>query len=95
MHALIEVKQNVYYTLEETADVLRVSRSAVRRLLQNGQINGIKVGRQWRILGRNLLQLPDIESKQPASTEQSIHEMTSNTIQKVWDNDEDSIYDQI
>ncbi|HIE09386.1 MAG TPA: DNA-binding protein [Armatimonadetes bacterium] len=35
--------------LSEVAEILRVSRQTVLRLIKTGQIRAIKVGRQWRV----------------------------------------------
>ena len=35
--------------LSEVAEILRVSRQTVMRLIKTGQIKAIKVGRQWRV----------------------------------------------
>lgn len=35
-------------TIEELADYLRVSKSAIYRLVQEGRLPGRKVGRSWR-----------------------------------------------
>lgn len=49
----LTIQPNVYYTVEEVARLLRVSRQAVLRLLRSGQADGIKIGRQWRVLGHS------------------------------------------
>ena len=36
-------------TLEETCEVLKMGRSAVYALLQNGSLKGFRNGRVWRI----------------------------------------------
>jgi excisionase family DNA binding protein len=36
------------YTLDEACEYLRISRSTFHRLLASGQIEGPKVGGQWR-----------------------------------------------
>ena len=36
-------------TPEQAAEKLKVSIITVRRLLKNGNLNGFKVGRRWRI----------------------------------------------
>jgi len=37
------------YTPEEIAEKLRVDPATVRRWLREGQVRGLKLGRQWRI----------------------------------------------
>ena len=43
-----------FYTLEEVADMLRVSIETVRRLVLSGEIEAKRVGRQYRISQENL-----------------------------------------
>lgn len=38
-----------YWTLEELADLLRVSRTMLRDLARAGRFEAIRVGRAWRI----------------------------------------------
>ncbi len=52
-----EIKPNVIYTVSETQKLLKVSNSTIKRLLKKGLIRGNKVGRQYRILGREILRL--------------------------------------
>ena len=61
----MQVNQNEIYTLEETQAILKVSRSTLLRLIKGGLIKTAKVGRQYRILGQEILHLvsPKIEQK--------------------------------
>ena len=38
-----------FYTVEEMAEVARVSPGAVRYWIRTGRLRGVKLGRQWRI----------------------------------------------
>jgi excisionase family DNA binding protein len=60
-----EIKPNEVYTTEETQDLLKVSNSTVKRMLKSGLLRANKVGKQYRILGHELLRLvsPDVENK--------------------------------
>jgi len=42
------MRQKTFYTLTETASMLRVSENTIYRMARRGDINGTKVGRQWR-----------------------------------------------
>lgn len=53
----LAIQPNVFYTVEETAHLLRASQPNVRKLIRSGTVRGIKVGREWRILGGELLDL--------------------------------------
>lgn len=56
-----EIKANAVYTREEAEKLLKISRTTMKRLLQQGVIRAGKVGNQYRILGSELLRqvLPD------------------------------------
>ena len=58
-----EIKPNAVYTTNEVQEMLKVSNSTMKRLLKKGLIRANKVGRQYRILGREVLRLvpPDVE----------------------------------
>ncbi|KYC77740.1 hypothetical protein B4092_4715 [Bacillus licheniformis] len=36
-------------TVKEVAEILNVSEKTARKMLNNGDLKGIKVGREWRI----------------------------------------------
>ena len=38
-----------YYTIKEVAEMFSIDHQSVRRMINNGKINAIKVGGQWRI----------------------------------------------
>lgn len=42
------MKYKNYYTLVETATMLRVSENTIYRMARRGDLEGTKVGRQWR-----------------------------------------------
>lgn len=60
-----EIKPNAVYTTEESERLLKVSKSTMKRLLKRGIIRANKVGRQYRIMGKELLRLisPKTEEK--------------------------------
>ena len=60
-----EINENSVYTTAETQKLLKVSQSTMKRLLMKGLIKGNKIGRQYRILGREILRLvsPETETK--------------------------------
>lgn len=85
---------NVYYTVEETAQLLRVSQKTILQLLRSEKAHGIKIGRQWRILGKALL---DLSAPEADETEVIYNwmEASRSSLREVWDNEEDTIYDQV
>lgn len=60
-----EIKPNGIYTTGETEALLKISNSTIKRLLKNGILRANKVGKQYRILGKEILILisPEIEKK--------------------------------
>jgi excisionase family DNA binding protein len=53
----MEIKENEVYTHEETQKILKVSSSTVTRMIKKGLIRSAKVGKQYRILGKELLRV--------------------------------------
>ena len=61
----MEIKENEVYTHEETQQILKVSSSTVTRMIRKGLIRTAKVGKQYRIMGKELLRIlsPQLEDK--------------------------------
>lgn len=61
----MEIKENSVYTVDETKDLLKVSKSTMMRLIKKGLIRAAKVGKQYRILGKEILRVvsPKLEDK--------------------------------
>jgi excisionase family DNA binding protein len=61
----MEIKANEVYTVQETQQLLKVSPSTTMRLIKKGIIRTAKVGKQYRIMGKELLRLlsPTLEDK--------------------------------
>ena len=61
----MEIKENEVYTHEETQTLLKVSSSTVTRMIKTGLIRTAKVGKQYRIMGKELLRIlsPQLEHK--------------------------------
>ena len=61
----MEIKENEVYTHEETQVLLKVSASTVTRMIKNGLIRSAKVGKQYRIMGKELLRIlsPKLEDE--------------------------------
>lgn len=60
-----EIHENAVYTTQEAQDLLKISKSTVKRLLKRQLIRANKVGGQYRILGKEILRLvsPTLEKK--------------------------------
>ena len=91
----LEISPNVYYTPDEAALMLRVPKRAFRKLLESGAAQGVKIGRYWRVLGRDLLQMSSPEELSDAELTQWMMRLAEPTLTKIWDNDEDAIYDEL
>ena len=61
----MEIKANEVYTAQEAQQLLKVSPSTTMRLIKKGIIRTAKVGKQYRIMGKELLRLlsPKLEDK--------------------------------
>ena len=61
----MEIKANEVYTAQEAQELLKVSSSTTMRLIKKGIIRTAKVGKQYRIMGKELLRLvsPKLEDK--------------------------------
>ena len=75
--------------------MLRVPKRAVRKLLESGVAQGIKIGRYWRVLGSDLLQLPQREALSDADLTRWAMRLSEPAFAKIWDNDEDAVYDTL
>lgn len=60
-----EINSSAVYTTGETEALLKISNSTVKRLLKNGILRANKVGKQYRILGKEILRLisPEVEKR--------------------------------
>ncbi len=89
------IQPSVYYTVEETADLLRVSQRTILRMLRTKKAQGVKLGREWRILGGALLDLSAREEETEAAAVADWLQASRRSLVEVWDNAEDAIYDQL
>jgi excisionase family DNA binding protein len=60
-----KIHEDGVYTTEETQQLLKLSSSTVMRMIKKGIIRSAKVGKQYRIMGKELLRVlsPDLEDK--------------------------------
>jgi excisionase family DNA binding protein len=91
----LAIQPNVYYTVEETAQLLRVSRHAVVELLRSGRAQGVRIGRQWRILGAALLDMSAREIETEETLVSDWLAASSASLAEVWDNEADAVYDKL
>ncbi len=59
----MEIKPQEVYTTEEAQERLKISNSTLMRMIKKGLLRTAKVGKQYRILGKELLRIvsPEIE----------------------------------
>ena len=57
------MRQKTFYTLTETASMLRVSENTIYRMARRGDINGTKVGRQWRFSDESIQNIKKASDK--------------------------------
>ncbi len=53
----MEIKENEVFTTADVEKILKISHSTMMRLLKNDQIHAVKVGKQYRIMGKEILRL--------------------------------------
>lgn len=78
-----EIKPNEVYTTKEAEQLLKVSKSTVKRLLKKGLLKANKIGKQYRILGHELLSLLSPEVNKKATD--FYQKIKKSTIEKVKD----------
>jgi excisionase family DNA binding protein len=77
------IKPNKVYTTKETKDFLKISSSTIKRWLKKGIINGYKVGRTYRIWGKEILRLVSPKAERKAvNFYRRLKEKTKKTIEK-------------
>jgi len=61
----MKIYYDTIYTPKETQEYLKVSQSTMTRMLKSGLIRAAKVGKQYRIFGKEILRVisPEIEDK--------------------------------
>ena len=61
----MQINENEVYTLQEAQKLLKVSSSTALRLVKKGIIRAAKVGKQYRIMGKELLRIvsPKLEDR--------------------------------
>lgn len=85
----LEIKPNAYYTTTEAAKLLKTNKRSIESLLKKGQLYGIKLGKDWRLLGANLLALGESNG----SSRVTFSKLSAATFNRIWDNPEDAQYD--
>lgn len=53
----IEIQERAVYTTAEAAQILKLSPVTVERKIRRGEIPATKIGREYRLLGRDMLSI--------------------------------------
>ena len=67
---LVQIAHHAFKTPEEVAELLRVHRTTIYRLIDSGEIKATRIGGQWRISESALTELlgnPPVEIPEVAS----------------------------
>lgn len=61
----LEIGENEIYTVSDVQRILKISQSTAMRMLKKGTLRAAKVGKQYRIMGRELLRIlsPELENQ--------------------------------
>jgi excisionase family DNA binding protein len=59
------------YSLSEVSDILRVSRVTLNRAAQKGTLKAIRVGKLWRVQGREIARFVQSGGSPPAEDSQA------------------------
>ena len=61
----MKIQEDTIYTPKETQVYLKVSQSTMTRMLKSGLIRAAKIGKQYRIFGKEILRIisPALEDK--------------------------------
>jgi excisionase family DNA binding protein len=61
----VKIQEDTIYTPKETQAYLKVSQSTMTRMMKSGLIRAAKVGKQYRIFGKEILRVlsPELEDK--------------------------------
>ena len=65
----MKIEPGEVYTLREAGEYLKVSYTTMQRWVSQGTIPAFKVGRFWRIYGRDLLTLNKLEELEEEQVE--------------------------
>ncbi|GEM_PF-3258346 len=57
MKEKIEILENAIYTANEVRQILGISGEKIRDFLKSGQLKSVRIGKAYKILGKDILQL--------------------------------------
>jgi excisionase family DNA binding protein len=71
MEARLGMLRKPLLTLQETADLLKLSHATLRALIKAGDVRAIRIGREWRIAVRDLEEFLDAHANRAPATRPS------------------------
>lgn len=74
---MVQLNEGVVYTTREAAKILKLSPITVERQIRRGELKAVKLGKEYRLLGRDLLALFDWKSYARSSFEELGRELRS------------------
>lgn len=83
-----------WYTIDESAGYLRVSRRTMYKLIHDGQLAAYRVGAG----GHRRFRRNDLERLMTPEASESVHAMTASAdpvLAELWDNEKDAAYDNL
>ncbi|TAK30435.1 MAG: DNA-binding protein [Chloroflexota bacterium] len=63
------IEPDAIYTREQTQELLQLSRGTMSKLLNSGRLRGSKIGKDWRIWGRDIIALMESGRQSPPEGE--------------------------
>ena len=86
--------RKAWYTVDEAASHMAVSKRTVQHLIRDGQLTAYRVGRG----GHRRIKFEDLDSAMIRDDGEEIAPMTAKgdpVLADLWDNDQDSVYDRL
>ena len=83
----------VYYTLEEAANMLRLHPQTLRRWIREGKLPARRFGKQFRLRREDFESVAQPRVAQNAEESSSFDQLALAAMADLWDNEEDAIYD--
>ena len=91
---IAQLPRRGWYTIDEAADHMAVSKRTVQHLIRDGQLTAYRVGRG----GHRRIKLEDLDSAMHRDQGVDKAAMTATddpVLAELWDNEQDSVYDQL
>ena len=74
---MVQLNEGVVYTAKEAARILKLSPITIERQIRRGELKAVKLGKEYRLLGRDLLALFDWKTYARSAFEELSQELRS------------------